>query len=64
VFKEVFFQKFGTCTRNGSFGAVLVKQSLKPLGVNVMGANLKIRQDFGNYLPTKNSLLTIIGEKI
>jgi len=25
VIKNVFFQKFGTCTRNGSFGVFLVK---------------------------------------
>jgi len=28
VSKKVFFQKFGTCTRNGSLGAFLVKTIL------------------------------------
>jgi len=33
--KNVFFQKFGTCTRNGSFGAFLVKSdSQKSFGIN------------------------------
>jgi len=31
--KNYFFQKFGTCTRNGRFGAFLWKHSMKPLGV-------------------------------
>jgi len=33
VSKNVFFQKFGTCPRNGSFVAISVKYSQKPLVV-------------------------------
>jgi len=58
--QNFFFLTFFTCTRNGNYGAFLVKIESRTLGVNTLLCNWNFKKSFYFLFWTMHQILTIL----